>query len=274
MTTAIQKGTPDVLQELLGSKISQIRLKTLLGDEEMAKRFARIAVNCVEKSIEDAKKTGSDFHLGKCSPGSLVRCAMVGAELGLEPGGALGHLYFVPFGGEATPVIGYRGFVELAYRSGKVSAVRAVEVHERDEFEVSEGLYPTLKHIRCLKGDPGPITHVYAVAKLKGGETMHEIMSVAEVEKVRAKAKSANSPAWKEHWGEMAKKTVFRRLAKFLPLTEDRWEKALSVDNEDYIDSTATPVPTSGVTTSKERIKAKLAETNEVAAEPSAEVAT
>ena len=81
----------------------------------------RVAVNCVAKTPA----------LQKCSPTSLLRSVMFAAEVGLEPGGALGHMYLVPFGNDVTPIIGYRGLLELARRTGQVREVRAVVVRGR-----------------------------------------------------------------------------------------------------------------------------------------------
>jgi len=75
----------------------------------------------------------------------------------------------------------------------------------------------------------GRVTHVYAVARLKDGGIQREVMTTAEVEKIRKKSRAGQSGPWKEHWDEMAKKTVIRRLVKLLPISVDllsQWEQA------------------------------------------------
>ena len=67
-------------------------------------RLTRVLVNCIARTPA----------LGECSVSSLYRCAISCAELGLEPGGILGHAYLIPYAGEATLQIGYRGMMELA----------------------------------------------------------------------------------------------------------------------------------------------------------------
>lgn len=77
--------------------------------------------------------------LQKCTGASLLGALMLSAQLGLEPGGPLGHLYLTPrrLKGEMTvvPIIGYKGLVELARRSGKVGTVKAQIVRDGDMFD-------------------------------------------------------------------------------------------------------------------------------------------
>ena len=82
--------------------------------------------------------------------------------------------------------------------------------------------------------------HVYAVARLKDGGVQFEVMSRADVEKVRALSKAGSSGPWVDHFDEMAKKTVIRRLFKYLPVSielqkavvmDERAEAGLSQDN-------------------------------------------
>lgn len=189
-------------------------------------RLMRVAVNCVSKTP----------GLQKCSPTSLLQSVLVAAELGLEPGGALGHLYLVPFGTVCTPVIGYRGLVELARRSGEVVSVRAVVVREKDRFRMAEGLEQTIDHEPFLDGDAGPLKYVYCVVKLKEGGYIVEVMSRAQIDAVKARSRSGTSGPWVTDYEEMAKKTVARRCLKWAPLSSERYAKALDYDNSDTVD--------------------------------------
>ena len=63
------------------------------------------------------------------------------------------------------------------------------------------------------------MSFVYAVAQLKGGGVQFEVMSRAEIEEVRKTSKAGQSGPWSSHWEEMAKKTVIRRLFKYLPVS-------------------------------------------------------
>lgn len=181
-----------------------------------------------------------------CNPESFFGAVMQCAQLGLEPGSAMGHCYLLPYGNgkdktgrsNAQLIIGYRGMIDLARRSGQIISINAYEVHEADEFHYELGLHPDIRHIPSSNADRGPVTYVYGVAQLKGGGIQFEVMSRAEIEAVRASSKAKNGP-WFTHWTEMAKKTVVRRLFKYLPvsietasaLEAEETEKVVSVDD-------------------------------------------
>ena len=126
-------------------------------------------------------------------------------------------------------IIGYKGMIDLARRSGQVLSLNAYAVREGDDFSFQLGLKPDIHDVPSLEADriKKPITYVYAVATLQGGGYQFEVMSRAEVEAVRAKAKSKN--IWNTYFEEMAKKTVIRRLFKYLPVSIE----ALEITNAD-----------------------------------------
>lgn len=177
--------------------------------------------------------------LWDCDPVTVARSIIEAAQLGLEPTGTLGGAYLVPFRNkrsgrkECQLIIGYRGMVELARRSGEVATVEARVVREADEFEYAYGLEPTLVHRPALDGDPGKLAHVYAIARFRSGAPQFDVMSAAEVEVIRRRSRASDEGPWVTDYFEMAKKTIVRRLAKLLPLTiearealarEDEWE--------------------------------------------------
>lgn len=240
------KSTTDTLAALLRDRKDSIA--QLVPQHLTPERLMRVAVNCVAKTPQ----------LQSCSPTSLLQCVLAAAELGLEPGGALGQFYLVPFGNVATPIIGYRGLLELARRSGQIASIRAVVVYTKDTFEMSEGIQQTITHRRYLDGDAGPMRYVYAVAMLKDGSVQVEVMSRAQVDAIRARSRSGNSGPWATDYDEMAKKTVLRRLAKWLPLSSERFDKALELDNGDYVDGEVmAEAVTSEAISLKERVAAK-----------------
>lgn len=154
-----------------------------------------------------------------CRRESLISCIMQAAQLGLEPGGVLGHIFFVPYKDEATPIIGYKGLIDLCRRSGEIVSIAARVVYSRDQFTYQYGLEEKLEHVPALteRGEP---LHIYAVAQLVGGGHAFEVMSVADVNAIRDKSKSygqGDFSPWRTHWSEMARKTAIRRLFKYLP---------------------------------------------------------
>jgi len=153
-----------------------------------------------------------------CTKESLMLSILQAAELGLECGGALGEGYLVPYGTTCQFIPGYRGMINLARRSGEILSIEAHVVYQKDEFKCVLGLDPDLQHTPAWEEeDPGPLRFAYAVAKLKDGGTQFEVMSRAQISLIRNRSKAANSGPWVTDFDEMAKKTVVRRLFKYLP---------------------------------------------------------
>lgn len=122
--------------------------------------------------------------------------------------------------GAGRIVTNFGGAVSLmAYRSGMVESFQARAVYSSDTFRYEFGLNEVLYHVPSGKG--GELTHVYAVIKLKGGGHVIDVMTREEVERVRAFSKTSDSTPWKEHYAEMAIKSVIRRIAKRCPLSAE-----------------------------------------------------
>jgi recombination protein RecT len=171
----------------------------------------------------------------QCTQNSLIQSMMVAAQLGLETDGVLGSAYLVPFRNksgeyEAQLIPGYRGLIDLARRSGQIKRIEARVVKEKDKFEFHYGLDTVLRHIPCFPEDGGKIIAAYALAELTDGSTQVEVMSRAEVDGIRARSKAKDSGPWVSDYGEMARKTVVRRLIKYLPLSVEL-ARAIEIDN-------------------------------------------
>lgn len=166
--------------------------------------------------------------LQECTTDSILQSIMVAAEIGLEPG-KLAHCYLVPHKGKCELYFGYRGMIELAMRSGKVLAIRAEEVCENDFFDAQNGTVNKIEHRINYRMPRGAPYAYYAVADLKDGYSTFCVVSKYDVDMIRAKSPSSNSPAWVNHYTEMAKKTAVRRLFKYLPISVDI-QKAVSID--------------------------------------------
>lgn len=209
---------PIIVQQVLSDQFKK-QLALAVPKHLNADRMARIAATEVRKNKA----------LLNTEPTSFLGSVMQAAQLGLEPGSALGQAYLVPYGNQCQLIIGYKGMIDLARRSGQVLSLNAYAVREGDDFNFQLGLKPDIHHVPSLEADriKKPITYVYAVATLKGGGYQFEVMSRAEVEAARAKAKSKN--IWNTYFEEMAKKTVIRRLFKYLPVSIE----ALEITNAD-----------------------------------------
>lgn len=195
--------------------------------------------------------------LSKCDVPSLIGAIAQCAQMGLEPNTVLGHAYLVPFntkrkdkdGNEkfvhsVQVIIGYKGLIDLARRSGQIVSIAAHEVCENDKFELVYGLDEKLNHIPSM-GERGNVIGFYAVAKLKDGGHCFEFMSQYQIDQIRDKSQSAwkdewvkgrktgnkikaNSPWW-DNPVEMGRKTVIRRLSKYLPLSIE-FQTAVALD--------------------------------------------
>jgi len=182
--------------------------------------------------------------------GSVVTCA----QLGLEPNTPLGHAYLLPFDKrekrdgqwvtvetQVQVIIGYKGMLDLARRSGQIVSIAAHEVCENDEFRFAYGLDEELVHRPAMK-NRGAVIGFYAVAKLVGGGYSFEFMSTDEVnfirdksaEKNRAKKDAQGRPIitgpWAENYVEMGRKTAPRRLFKYLPISIESLAFASAID--------------------------------------------
>lgn len=219
LATAINRAPsteqrPQTIAGLMADPKIKAQMALALPKHMTSDRLARIALTEIRKVPA----------LAKCDQTSFLGAIMQCAQLGLEPGGALGHAYLLPFENrkkgitEVQFIVGYRGMIDLARRSGQIVSLTARTVHEHDEFSYQYGLNEDLKHVPAT-GDRGALLYVYAVAKLKDGGVQFEVMSRSDVDKVRAQSKAGNYGPWQTHYEEMAKKTVIRRLFKYLPVS-------------------------------------------------------
>lgn len=254
---ANEPAKPKTIASLLTDPQIKQQMALAMPKHMTADRLARIALTEVRKVPK----------LATCDQVSFLGAIMQCAALGLEPGGALGHAYLLPFDKnkkvgnqwvkdktEVQLIIGYRGMIDLARRSGQIQSIEARVVYAKDEFELELGLDSKLVHKPAWSElDRGPAVFVYAVAKLKDGGVQFEVMSRAEIEKVRARSKAKDSGPWVTDWDEMGKKTVIRRLFKYLPVSiemqravglDEQAESGISQNNALVIDGDYTQVST------------------------------
>lgn len=223
--TSMQQGgnAKTTMQGLIQAMEPQIRkaLPSVITPE----RFTRMVLTALSSTPK----------LQTCTPQSFLGAMMQAAQLGVEPNTPLGQAYLIPYGNVCQFQLGYKGLIDLAYRSGEVSSIQAHEVHERDEFSFEYGLEPKLKHIPA-KNDRGPVIYYYAVLKLKNGGVGFEVMSREDVETfARKKSKAYNNGPWKTDFDEMAKKTVLKKVLKYAPL---KTEFARAVATDETVKST------------------------------------
>ncbi|MFK0570335.1 recombinase RecT [Endozoicomonas sp.] len=233
--------------------------KAASGGQLTIKDLLRNNKNTIAQSLENTPLTPERLlnvcmteirrtpKLRECSQASLLGSVIQSAQLGLEPGSALGHCYLIPFFNrklgclECQFMLGYRGMLALARRSGSIVSIDARVVYSADDFDLRYGTETRVIHKPRLTGDRGGVLGVYAVAHLQGGGSQVDYMTVEEVLKVRDSSKAKGDGPWQTHFEEMAKKTVVRRLFKYLDVSiealtavglDERADAGLSQNNE------------------------------------------
>lgn len=188
-------------------------------------RFTRIALSAIS----------SNKKLSECTPQSFLAAMMNAAQLGLEPNTPLGQAYLIPYKNSCTFQLGYKGLIDLAYRSGEVKTIMAQTVYENDEFDFEFGLLPKLHHIPAKSNRGNPVWF-YAVFKTVNGGEGFEVMSVEDV-KAHAKkySKSYSDGPWQTNFEEMAKKTVLKKALKYAPI---KTEFVRQIETDETIKST------------------------------------
>lgn len=191
-------------------------------------RFARVALTMVTKNPKLAESTQA----------SVAQCMMDCAMLGIEPDGRRAHL--IPFFNkkknayECTLILDYKGIVELVRRSGDVVSIQASVVYEGDHFVHVLGTTPLLEHSPTLAGR-GKAIAAYSCVTLKDGAVSFEVMGVEEINVIRNNSKGYKpddkQAPWNKWWGEMARKTVFKRHSKWLTLSPEVHD-AITKDDE------------------------------------------
>lgn len=229
-TAAVGKRPPtklDVVRAHLESPAFLQQVQMAMPTGEDGKRLIRGAITAMQKNPK----------IGECLQTTIFTSLLTCAQLRLNLDGREAHL--VPFwDGKAGPegkgamvctlIPDYKGLVRLVLQSGNISNVHADLVCQNDTFEFDKGRI--LAHRINFRVPRGDVYAVYALATFKDGTEKAEVMSVDEVEKVRQGSKQKDGKPWQDHWGEQAKKTVFKRLTKWLPLSPEANE-AIHIDN-------------------------------------------
>lgn len=219
--TNVATAATDRLDVALQKMMPQ--LKASLPAHIKPERIIRIALNAAQNTPK----------LMQCDQKSFLLAVLRSAQLGLEPDGTLGQAYLIPFGDKVQLIVGYKGLIDLARRSGEVSNIIAKEVCANDDFKLQWHEEIPFKHEQSTTNNRGEIIGFWAMARFKDGGFHFDYMSVAEVNAIRdgsqgyqmakryAKNGVINSP-WESNYIEMGKKTAIRRIAKYLPMSIEK----------------------------------------------------
>ncbi len=197
-------------------------LRSMLGSEDAVKRFLSVALHAIS----------SDSRLLRdATPLSIIQAVRDSATLGLEPTGLTGEAWIVVYGDQAKLMPGWRGYLKRVRNSGKMAGVDVQLIHENDTFDYgyrSDGggwhdhhPYKPIKDPEGNWTDRGSYWGAYAYAIEPSGFENLEVMPWVDIDDVRRKYSKPNKDGkptpWDTAWGEMARKTVLRKLCKRLP---------------------------------------------------------
>ena len=206
------------------------RIAAVMPKHMSSERLYQLAVSAINQTPK----------LAECSAPSLLSCVMKCSALGLDPSNVdgLGRAYILPFynrktgGYEATFILGYKGIIDLARKSGQLKSIHAQAVYRGDTFEFwedEEGQHFKYRPNMDAPHTPENLTDVYVSARLLDNGLVFEHMTKAEVDAIRKRSKSANNGPWVTDYEAMALKTVIRRAARYLPMSTEA-QQAVAAD--------------------------------------------
>lgn len=222
-------------------------LERILNDKDMVRRFLQAGLTECQRIPKLTSCTWQSFA------GALMQCAVTE----LEPGPALGHCWILPFGKDATFVLGYPGVVQLGWRSGLVQDINAHPVCEGDEFWHDTGAN-VVSHKRPTRGRRGAAYAYYSVVRYVNGGRHIEFMTREEVEdhaQRHSRSYQANDAAspWRTDFDAMACKTCVLGGKKMMPASI-KWNAAVGADEQSTIWTPGSGIRPEDVTESRPRL--------------------
>jgi recombination protein RecT len=179
------------------------------GHDIDAKTVARIALT----TLTDEKNA----KLLQCTQQSVCASIVTALALGLEPDNVSGLAYLVPYKDKCTLIPGYRGLIQLAYRSGQVANFSTYNVYSNETFVHNCGAKEEIHHEPKPPSTRGKYIGSYAKVELNTGGVHIEWMWDEQIETIRKRAPAGTTGPWKTDVGEMRRKTVARRACKYIP---------------------------------------------------------
>lgn len=213
----VEKAVEELHQYIQDRKDAIVGVLPNQDDRDVMMRLIRSAISRRPK-------------LTQCDRFSLLCAIVESTTLGLKIETGLGHGWILPFKNrrnnttDAVLIIGYQGYLELCYRSGKVKAVWAEIVHKNDVFKEVIGTDPCIVHERNHE-KPGEMIGAYAVMELTTGGKVFRYLPKSEVmtHKDASPAKDSPESPWNDkRWEpDMWRKTAIRVLQKYIPKSVD-----------------------------------------------------
>jgi len=183
-----------------------------------ADRFIQVALLTATKRTD----------LWECSPESMLLAIMESARAGLYIDNI--EATIIPYKGQAQFMPMIQGIIRLMLRAPKVLKMEARCVYEGDDLEYQYGLSPRLDHVPRVIPSDETLTHAYAIIWKEGTDPQFEIMTREEIEIVRLLSRAKSGP-WDTYYGEMSRKSVGKRISKYVDLSREA-QRAIAIDHE------------------------------------------
>jgi recombination protein RecT len=189
------------------SKGFQALINRTLGDEGRAKRFTAGIISAVSVNPQ----------LQNCDAKTIVAAGFLGEALNLSPSPQLGQYYMVPFKNQAQFILGYKGMMQLAQRSGQLLSLDAVEIKRGEVVRCDpiRGVYEFSAIEDPEQREKAETVGFYAYFEMLNGFRKEIYWTRAQME-AHASARSASygrsSSPWTTNFDDMGRKTVLRQL--------------------------------------------------------------
>lgn len=179
----------------------------------------------------------SDEAIRKCDPIKLYNCCLMAASVKLPFNKSLGQAYIIPYGNDVQLQIGWKGFVQLAQRTGQYRTINCTDVREG---EIKERNYLTgditFEWLPEAERQKAKVIGYCAYFELVNGYRQTLYMSKEDLEahgKKYSQTYKKGFGVWKDDFDSMARKTVLKQiLSKYGPLSIDM-QKAIEYDQMD-----------------------------------------
>ena len=218
-------------------------IKKFLANEEVNQKFLQTMderkANLFKSSILQLVSNNTSWD--GIQPGSIVSACLTAATLDLPINQNLGYAYIIPYKGKTMAAqfqMGYKGFIQLAQRSGlyktiNTSDVREGEIEFRDRLSGDISFQWEQDETKRLKL---PVVGYVGYFELLSGFSKSLFMTKEEMEahakkySQSYKANSSRMNIWKDDFGTMASKTIIKQLlSKYGPLSVEM-KTALETD--------------------------------------------
>lgn len=220
------------------TKQQKVTIQSLVHNEEFVSKAQDILQDGTPQFMASVLTlANSNKLLGECDPIKLYNCCLMAAALKLPFNQNLGQAYIVPFNGKPQLQIGWKGFIQLAQRSGQFKRINCSDVRE-GEIVKRDRLTGEIEFdwLDDAEREKKQVIGYVAYFELLNGYQQTLYMSKAEVEahaKKYSQTYKQGFGVWKDNFDAMARKTLIKRiLNQFAPLSVDM-AKAMEYDQAD-----------------------------------------